>query len=68
MSQLGRKRRNSNGRGDNGHFAAYQIGHHSCRAIVATVKPMILNHYVLAFRIAGFIEALAERSGEGSIG
>jgi hypothetical protein len=32
------------------------------------LQPVVLQRHVLAFNIAGFIEALAERSAKGRIG
>jgi hypothetical protein len=48
-------------RGDRGHATAYEIGHDRRQAIVLTCQPVVLNDYVLALDVTGFVEALAER-------
>ena len=47
-------------RGDYGHLSADQIGHQVPQATVLTLEPVVLDHHVLAFNIAGFLQTLAE--------
>ena len=58
------------GRGDHGHTAADQIGHQCRQAIVLALQPVVLDRHVLAFDVAGFVEAFAERGhiARGGIG
>ena len=49
------------GRGDHGHLSADQIGHQCRQAIVLALQPVVLDRHVLAFDVAGFVEAFAER-------
>ena len=58
------------GRGDHGHATADQIGHQRRQAIVLALQPVVLDRHVLAFDVAGFVEALAERGrkARGTIG
>ena len=60
---FGRKRGRIGERGDHGHATAHEIGHERWQAIILALQPVVLNHYVLALDVAGFVEALAERSG-----
>ena len=50
------------GRGDHGHLSADQIGHQRRQAIIVALQPVVLDGHVLAFDIAGFVEAFAECS------
>src|SRR5580704_3527180 len=47
-----------------------QIGQEHRQAIVEALQPMVLDRYILAFEVAGFIEAFAERGykARGGIG
>ena len=58
------------GRGDHGHLSADQIGHQCRQAIVLALQPVVLDRHVLAFDVAGFVEAFAERGhiARGGIG
>ena len=47
------------GRGDYRHLSADQIGHQAAQATVLTLEPVVLDHHVLAFHIAGFLQTLA---------
>jgi len=48
-------------RGDDVHLSANQIGHQRRQAIVLALQPVVLDRYILAFDVAGFVEAFAER-------
>src|SRR6516164_9685549 len=50
------------GRGDDSHAAADKISHERGQAIVAAVKPMVLDHHVLALDVAGFLKAFPKCS------
>src|SRR5262245_34484952 len=58
------------GRGDHRDATANEVGHERRQAIVLALQPVVLNHYVLALDVAGFVETFAERSGSarGGIG
>src|SRR5262245_20995424 len=58
------------GRSDNGDATADEVSHERRKAIVSDVQPIVLDHHVLPLDVAGFVEALAERSGmaRGGIG
>src|SRR5262245_46687842 len=58
------------GRSDNGDATADEVSHERRKAIVSAVQPIVLDHHVLPLDVAGFVEALAERSGmaRGGIG
>ena len=58
---FGRARGHEAGRGDDGHLSVNQIGHQRRQAIVLALQPMVLDRHVLAFDVAGFVEAFAER-------
>jgi len=58
----------STGRGDHGHATADEVGHERRQAIELALQPVVLHRYVLAFNVAGFVEALAEPGGTGCIG
>jgi hypothetical protein len=49
------------GRCDHGHTTVNQIGHQCRQAIVLALQPVVLDRHVLAFDVAGFVEAFAER-------
>ena len=49
------------GPADYGHLSANQIGHQRRQAIVLALQPVVLDRHVLAFDVAGFVEAFAER-------
>src|SRR5262249_27828756 len=55
---------------DHGHFSADQIGHQCRQAIVLALQPVVLDRYVLAFDVAGLVQAFAERAqiARGGIG
>jgi hypothetical protein len=64
MSRLGRLGTRAEARrGDHGHTTADQVIHERRQAIVLALQPVVLDHHVLAFDVAGFVEAFAERSG-----
>ena len=65
-----RAQRHVAGRGDHGHLSADQIGHQRRQAIVLALQPVVLDRHVLAFDVAGFVEAFAERGhkARGGIG
>jgi hypothetical protein len=67
---FGRERRHIAGRGDYGDLSANQIGHQCRQAVVLALQPVVLNHHVLAFDVAGFLETFAESSckAHGGIG
>src|SRR5262249_28322411 len=48
-------------RGDHSHTAADQVSYQCRQAIVSALQPVVLDHHVLAFHKAGFVEAFAER-------
>ena len=58
------------GRGDHGHPTADQVSHQRRQAIVLALQPVVLDRHVLAFDVAGFAEAFAERGriARGGIG
>src|SRR5215211_3860687 len=56
------------GRGDNGHATAHEVGHERWQAIVLALQPVVLDRYILALDVAGFVEALTERNGTARIG
>ena len=49
------------GCGDHRDLAADQIGHQGWQVIVLALQPVVLDRHVLAFNVAGFVEAFAER-------
>src|SRR6516162_765027 len=55
-------------RGDHGHLSADQIGHQCRQAIVLGLQPVVLDRHVLAFDVAGFVEALAKRGHVARVG
>src|SRR5436190_1414168 len=55
-------------RGDNGHATAHEVSHQHRKAIELALQPVVLHRDVMAFNVAGFVEALAERGGKGRIG
>jgi hypothetical protein len=69
VAALGRKGCGA-GCGDHGHLSADQIGHQCRQAIVLPLHPVVLDRYVLAFDVAGLVEAFAERAqiARGGIG
>jgi hypothetical protein len=56
------------GRGNNGHAPTHKVSHERWKAIEVALQPVVLDRYVLALDVAGFVEALAERGGKGRIG
>ena len=48
-------------RDNHGHLTANQIGRQCRQSVVLILRPAIFDRYVLAFDIAGFSQALAER-------
>src|SRR5262249_35429268 len=50
---FGRKRGSIGERCYYSHKTAYEIGHEHRQAIVSAIKPVVLNHYVLALDVAG---------------
>ena len=66
---FGRKRsRIAAGRGDNGHVAADEIGHERWQSIVLALQPVVLHRHVLTLDVAGFVEALTERTSNARRG
>jgi hypothetical protein len=65
---LGRDRSRIIRRGYNGHMSADQISHHCRQLIISTREPMVLDRHVLAFDVASFVEAFAERRCAGRRG
>ena len=57
-----------NSRSDNGHATAHEVGHERWQAIVLALHPVVLDRYILALDVAGFVEALTERNGAARIG
>ena len=55
-------------RGDDRHATTHEVRHERRKAIELALQPVVLHRYVLALEVAGFIQALAERGGEGRIG
>ena len=55
--------RAESGRRDDGHTTADEVIHERRQAIVLALQPVVLDHHVLAFDVAGFVEAFAERGG-----
>jgi hypothetical protein len=55
-------------RGDNGHATMHEVSHESRKAIELALQPVVFHRYMLALEVAGFVEALAERSGKRRIG
>ena len=49
-------------RGDHRHATADEVIHERRQAMVLAVHPVVLDHHVLAFDVAGVVEAFAERS------
>ena len=62
------RRRDVAGRGDHGHLSADQIGQQRRQAIVLDLQPVVLDRDVLAFDVAGFVEAFAERGHKAGVG
>jgi hypothetical protein len=50
------------GRGDHGHATVGEISHDRRQAVELALQPLVLDHHVLAFDVAGFVEALTECS------
>src|SRR5215471_7575451 len=55
-------------RGDHGHLSADQVGHQCRQAIVLSLQPVVLDRHVLAFDVAGFIEAFAKPGHVARVG
>src|SRR6516225_4200078 len=55
-------------RGDHGHLSADQVGHQCRQAIVLGLQPVVLDRHVLAFDVAGFVEAFAKRGRIARVG
>src|SRR5262249_15514770 len=55
-------------RGDHGHLSADQVGHQCRQAIVLGLQPVVLDRHVLAFDVAGFVEAFAKRGHVARVG
>ena len=57
-------------RGDDGHLSADQVAHQCRQAIILALQPVVLDRHVLAFNVAGFVEAFAEcgHMARGGIG
>src|SRR5262249_22812334 len=49
-------------RGDHRHTTADEVNHERRKAIELALQPVVLDRHVLAFDVAGFVEAFAERS------
>ena len=49
-------------RGDHRHATADEVIHERRQAMVLAVHPVVLDHHVLAFDVAGVVEAFAGRS------
>jgi hypothetical protein len=49
-------------------MSADQIGHQRRYAIVLALQPVVLDHHILAFDVAGFVEAFAERGHIARVG
>ncbi|HJZ33565.1 MAG TPA: hypothetical protein VKF35_20765 [Hyphomicrobiaceae bacterium] len=49
-------------RSDNGDATANEVSHERRQAIVLPLQPVVLDHRVLAFDVAGFVEAFTECS------
>jgi hypothetical protein len=47
-------------RNDHGHATADQVSHQRRQAIELVVQPVVFDHHVPAFNVAGFTEPLAE--------
>src|SRR5262249_51625584 len=65
FSRLGSK--DASGCGNDGHATTREVGHQSRQAIELALQPMVLHRHVLAFDVAGFVEALAEPGNKGRI-
>src|SRR5215831_7604945 len=50
------------GRSDNGYATADEVSHERRQAIVSALQPVVFDHDVLALDVAGFVEAVVERS------
>ena len=61
-----KRRQVAGGRGDNGHATAHELSHERRKAIELALQPVVLHRHVLAFDVAGFVEALTERSAQGA--
>src|SRR5215467_592657 len=49
------------GRSDHGHPAAHQVSDQRWQSIILTVRPTVLDRYVLALDVADFFKSLVER-------
>jgi len=58
---FGRERDRGDRRDDHGHLSADQIGHQCRRSVILTLEPVVFDGHVLAFDVAAFHEAFAER-------
>ena len=47
---------------NHGHSTADHVCHHRRKAVISALQPVILDRYVPALNVAGFAQALAERS------
>src|SRR5258708_39631830 len=59
--RLGGQRRRSARRGHHGHSTINQIGCQHPQSVILAVCPAILDCHVLAFDVAGFVQAAMER-------
>jgi hypothetical protein len=50
------------------HATTHQVTHDRRKAMELALQPVVLDRYVLALEVAGFVEALAERGGKVRIG
>src|SRR5262249_61180314 len=55
-------------RGDDGHATMHEVSHKRRKAIELPSQSVVLHWHILALDEARFVEALAERGGEGRIG
>src|SRR5262249_6508678 len=65
---LGRQRRRSAGRGHHDHSTTTQIGRQHRQPVILAVCPAILDRHVLAFDVAGFVQAAMECGQKRRIG
>src|SRR5262249_12543022 len=58
---FGRQRGHPTGRSDHGDLSANQIGHQRWQTIVLGLQLVVLHRPILAFYVAGFVEAFTKR-------
>ena len=52
---------------DHGHTTADELSHERRQAVVLAVRPVVLDHHVLALEVAGFVEGFTKHSAKSRV-